>query len=345
VIAARAIRQPARVVALRALGLGDLLTAVPALRALAAGIPGSRLTLVTPSPFAPLVALAEPEAGRIDVVGADGLRSLPAPALAAGLAVNLHGRGPQSHRLLLGAEARRLHAFRHPGVRQSAGGPEWDAAEHEVERWCRLVAALGIEADPARLGLRPPPGCEDHPLAGATVIHPGAADPARRWPASRFGAVARAERAAGRRVVVTGAAAEAGLAGRVARAAGVDADDVLAGRTTLLELAAVVAAAGRLVCGDTGVAHLATAFGTPSVLLFGPTPPDQWGPPRDPLARERHRVLWAGRRGDPHGSEPDSGLLEITVEDVTDAMGALPRELRPETSRRLETSNIGVSVA
>jgi ADP-heptose:LPS heptosyltransferase len=320
--------RPARVVVLRALGLGDLLTAVPALRALAAWSPTSRLALVTPSALAPLVALAEPESERIDVVGADGLRSLPAPALAAGLAVNLHGRGPQSHRLLLGAEARQLHAFRHPDVPQSAGGPEWDDDEHEVERWCRLVRALGVEADPARLDLRPPAGAREHPLAGATVVHPGAAGAARRWPASRFAAVARAERAAGRRVVVTGGAAETRLAGQVARAAGLAGADVLAGRTTLLELAAVVAAAGRVVCGDTGVAHVATAFGTPSVLLFGPTPPGHWGPPRDALARGRHRVLWAGRRGDPHGAEPDPGLLDISVGAVTAALEALAPDRR-----------------
>jgi ADP-heptose:LPS heptosyltransferase len=337
VSAARARRSPTRVVALRALGLGDLLTAVPALRALALAAPASRMTLVTPSVLAPLLALAEPEGDRIDVVGADGLRSLPAPALAGGLAVNLHGRGPQSHRLLLGGEARRLHAFRHPDVPASADGPEWDPDEHEVERWCRLVRALGIEADAAHLGLCPPPGADDHPLAGATVIHPGAADPARRWPAPRFAAVARAERAAGRRVVVTGGAPESGLAGRVARAAGLEAADVLAGRTTLLELAAVVAAAGRVVCGDTGVAHLATAFGTPSILLFGPTPPDQWGPPRDPQSQEWHRVLWAGHRGDPHGAAPDPGLLAITVDDVCETLQALPY------GRLRDISNIGVS--
>jgi ADP-heptose:LPS heptosyltransferase len=69
------------------------------------------------------------------------------------------------------------------------------------------------------------------------------------------------------------------------------------------------------------VAHLASAFGTPSVLLFGPTPPAEWGPPRDP----RHRVLWAGRTGDPHGDRPDPGLLAITPARVVDELRRLDR--------------------
>jgi ADP-heptose:LPS heptosyltransferase len=331
----------ARVVALRALGLGDLLTAVPALRALVAAAPSSRVTLVAPQALAPLVALAEPEGARIDVAGADGLRALPAAARGADLAVNLHGRGPQSHGLLLEAGARRLHAFRHPDVRESSGGPAWEAEEHEVARWCRLVGALGVKADPSRLDLRPPPRADGHPLAGATVVHPGAASGARRWPAERFAAVARAERAADRRVVVTGSAAEQALAQRVARGAGLDADAVLAGRTDLIELAALVAAAGRVVCGDTGVAHLATAFATPSVVLFGPTPPRLWGPPAPPTPPidGPHQVLWAGRRGDPHGADADPGLLEIPVDAVLDALTTLP------SGRARDTSNAGLSAS
>ncbi|HKT04280.1 MAG TPA: glycosyltransferase family 9 protein, partial [Rugosimonospora sp.] len=52
-----------------------------------------------------------------------------------------------------------------------------------------------------------------------------------------------------------------------------------------------VAAARLLVSGDTGAGHLATGYGTPSVLLFGPAPPSVWGPPP---GHPRHAVLWRG---------------------------------------------------
>jgi ADP-heptose:LPS heptosyltransferase len=96
---------------------------------------------------------------------------------------------------------------------------------------------------------------------------------------------------------------------------------VLAGRTDLVALAALVAGAARVLCGDTGVAHLATAYGIPSIVLFGPVPPDEWGPPRE---RAHHRALWSGRRGDPHAPRPDPGLLQITVDDVVAAGRNLP---------------------
>jgi ADP-heptose:LPS heptosyltransferase len=113
-------------------------------------------------------------------------------------------------------------------------------------------------------------------------------------------------------VVVTAGPGEEPLARAVARAAGAT---VFAG--DLRALAALVAGAARVLCADTGVAHLATALRTPSVVLFGPTPPAQWGPPPE---RTRHRVLWAGRRGDPNGTRPDPGLLTLQPRDVLEAI-------------------------
>jgi ADP-heptose:LPS heptosyltransferase len=122
-------------------------------------------------------------------------------------------------------------------------------------------------------------------------------------------------------VVVTGGPAERRLALRVAAEAGLHEEDVLAGRTDLAGLARVIAEADRVVCGDTGVGHLATALGTPSVVLFGPVPPSRWGPPPGDPA---HRALWAGGTGDPHADRVDPGLLRIGVDRVLEELDALP---------------------
>jgi ADP-heptose:LPS heptosyltransferase len=312
------------VLVLRALGLGDLLTGVPALRAIADAFPGHRKVLACQLSLAPLALLT----GALDeVVRAAAFTPLPESLEHADVAVNLHGSGPQSHAMLLAAKPRRLIAYRNDEA--GVAGPAFDERDHEVVRWCRLLDEHGIAADPTNLQLVSPVDGLPADVRGATIIHPGAASPSRRWPEERFAAVARAERARGRRVLVTGGAREVVLACRVGKLAGLAPDDILAGRTDLVELTSLVAEAGRVVSGDTGVAHLATAVGTPSVILFGPTSPDRWGP--SPGLRERHRVLWTGGHGDPHAQTPDPGLLEIDVADVLYELRALD-ELRRITS-------------
>jgi ADP-heptose:LPS heptosyltransferase len=311
--------EPPPVVVLRALGLGDLLTAVPALRAIAAAFPRHPRLLAVPTALAPLARCCDAVG---EVVAAAGLRQpLDRRLHGAGLAVNLHGRGPESHELLLATEPRRLLAFAHPAVPASSQGPRWRADEHEVVRWCRLLEEHGIAADAGRLDIDLPPGPLPHDVRGATLVHPGAGSPARRWPPERFAAVATAEARAGRPVVVTGGPAEVELGREVAARAGLPQAAVHAGRGDVLALGRLVAAADRVVCGDTGVAHLATAVGTPSVVLFGPTSPALWGPPAD---RPWHRALWAGTSGDPHGRRPDPGLLAIAVDHVLEALDGLP---------------------
>jgi ADP-heptose:LPS heptosyltransferase len=308
---------------LRAEGLGDLLTVVPALRALHRGLAGYRRVLATPAALEPLVRLV----GGYEVLDTTGLRPLPDLGSVA-VAVNLHGRGPQSHRLLLDRHPAELVAFDHPDVAETAGSPRWDPGEHEVTRWCRLLNEHGIPADPTQLDLDLGTGRPRHD--DTTVVHPGASAAARRWPVDRFAAVCRHEVDRGRRVVLTGSPSERDLVTRVASAAGLG-PGAAACQPDLRGLAAVVAGAGRVVCGDTGVAHLATALHTPSVVIFGPVPPSRWGPPPD---RAQHVALWAGTTGDPHAGEPDAGLLAITVPDVLEAIGRLDRVDQPGAHAR-----------
>lgn len=297
---------------LRALGLGDFCTGVPALRAIRRAYPGHEIALAAPAVLRPLVEASGAVDRIVDVPAyvREPVRTVPPVAPPdvgpphvgpPDVTVNLHGRGPESHRALLALSPGRLLAF----ACQSAGvphGPQWIADEHEVARWCRMLDWYGHPADPADLALPAPPPRR----VGAVVIHPGASGEERCWPVERFAATARLLAGAGEQVVVTGSAAERERALAVARAGGLPEESVLAGRTTLEELASVVAHARVVACGDTGVAHLATAYGTPSVVLFGPVSPAHWGPPPD---RPRHRALWRG----PHG------LTAITVDDVVEA--------------------------
>ena len=302
-----------RLLVLRAIGLGDFLTGVPALRMLRTALPAHHLVLAAPGVLGPLVELCDAVDEHLPTA------ELAPPAWTGrppDVAVDLHGNGPASKRLLQELRPGRLVAFGGPGGDgRPVGGPAWAADEPEVVRWCRLVEeAFGETARPDDVSLRPP--SVPSPAPGAVVVHPGAAYPSRRWPADRYAEVARHLAGEGVQVVLTGTAQEADLAEDVRRRAGLRASSVLAGRLDLGGLAALVSEAALVVCGDTGVGHLATAYSTPSVLLFGPTSPAHWGPPRP----GPHTVLWHGEgRGDPHGGEVDPALMLIGVGEVVAA--------------------------
>jgi ADP-heptose:LPS heptosyltransferase len=298
--------------ALRALGLGDFLTGVPAYRALARRFPRHCRILAAPAVLEPLVSLV----GGIDALAPTApLSPLYGGFWGADVAVNLHGKGPQSHRALWALAPKQMLSFASGDVSASSDGPVWMAREAEIRRWCRMLAHYGIAADPDDLDLVPPPVMVPRNLRDATIVHVGAAAAARRWPIERWAGVIAQLRAEGERVIVTGSQDEAPLAYAAAGAASLPSENVLAGGTNLVQLAALIAAARRLLASDTGVAHLATAYRVPSVVLFGPTPPEEWGPP----ARRIHRALWKGTRGDPHAARPDPGLLQISVDEVVRA--------------------------
>jgi glycosyl transferase family 9 (putative heptosyltransferase) len=251
--------RPALVVLARG-GLSGFLERVPAFRALAWAFPRHRRVLVCDAAVLPLV----PYAGAFeDAVVAEPSAPL-APALTApAIAVNLQGRGPWSHRRLLALGPERLVAFSHPNVPESRRGATWRAGEPGRGRWCRLLSAYGLSADADDVELIPPAHPVPPFVRGATLIHLGATHAAERWPAMYWVAVARAERQAGRPVVIAGGPDDVELANAVAAGAAVTHERVFAGRVSTLELAALVAAAARVVTGDPGVGQLALSLRRP----------------------------------------------------------------------------------
>lgn len=321
----RDLRVP-RIAVLRALYLGDLLCAVPAFRALRRRYPAAEITLIG-LPWADQLVRRLPYIDRLLAFpGFPGLAEIEycaertagflaeARAYSYDLAIQMHGDGNISNGFVAELGARMSLGYRRgPDPRLTLSRP-YQLAEHEVLRWLRLIAALDRRGAQASrqlddLALEFPLLPEDiasaarilfvapaFPLVG---LHPGAKAKARRWPAERFAALADTliERY-GADIVLTGSAAEQQLTATVRRAMHYPALD-LAGETDLGTLGAVIARLDLLVSNDTGAAHMAVAVGTPSVALFGPGRPEEWGP----LDRTRHQVVdaWAlaGQAADP----------------------------------------------
>jgi ADP-heptose:LPS heptosyltransferase len=196
---------------------------------------------------------------------------------------------------------------------------------HEVERSLALVATLGYTTGDRRLSVVRAPW-DGVPAQPYVVVHPGASVSARAWAPERHAELVTALAAAGRQVVVTGAPSEVALTARVAGTDGVD----LGGRTTLAQLAEVLAHADVVVVGNTGPAHLAAAVGTPVVSLFAPTVPvvawHPWGVPYRVLHID---VSCAGCRARECPVPGHPCLEGITPDDVVAAMDRLARRIVP----------------
>jgi heptosyltransferase-2 len=148
----------------------------------------------------------------------------------------------------------------------------------------------GLDADRPRLQLEP--AQIDQALArlglqrgGYDVFAPGAEfGPAKRWPADHFAQLAnRLDRPA----VLLGSAKEAALCDAIGNAAPAGKCLNLAGKTALAQAFAVIAAAHAVVSNDSGLMHVAAAFGVPQVALFGSS-----SPLHTPPLNDRAHVLW-----------------------------------------------------
>ncbi|MFL6624729.1 MAG: glycosyltransferase family 9 protein [Sulfurifustis sp.] len=301
-----------RIAVFRALHLGDLLCASPALRALRAAHPRARITLIG-LPWAR--EFAERFSHYLDdFIAFPGAPGLPertatpaehaefvARARAADFdfVLQLHGSGRHSNAVVASIGARDCAGF-HP---RGESVPErerffaYPEGEPEVRRLLRLLEFLGVPLRGDALDFPIAPA-EWRAAAGARArfglqpgyyacVHPGARAATRRWPPERFARVADRLAAKGLRVVVTGTAEEGVLAAAIAKSMHAPCVD-LTGQTSVGVLAALLTGAKLLVCNDTGVSHIAAALRVPSVVIYLGSSPERWAP----LDHERHRAVF-----------------------------------------------------
>lgn len=312
-------RRPVRSVAVfRALQLGDMLCAVPALRALRGALPDARITLIG-------LPWARQFADRFhryidDFIAFPGHPAFPEqpvkeeliPAFfqtvhARGfdLALQMHGSGQVSNQIIgtFGAEMVAGSAAAGSGADPDCF-VEYPDVGPEPLRLLKLTEFLGAPT----LGneLEFPITAEDKRelqesglAQGAEpgryfCIHPGARFRDKCWSPARFAEVADIlADEFGLQVVLTGAPNETDLTAQVAghmRNKPIDA----AGPISIGAMAALMAGARLLICNDTGVSHIAAGLKLPSVVVFSKADMQRWAP----LDQNLHRCLW-----DPEGKQ------------------------------------------
>jgi heptosyltransferase-2 len=181
--------------------------------------------------------------------------------------------------------------------------PVPDPRPHQVDEYLALTERCAIPAAVREPVLNPPDRDsaewgearellkavlgEERATAPRIGLHLGAAyGPAKLWPLDRVAACCRLLSDAGAAPILLGAPGDAAAAATVRAAAPALS---LVGRDRPALLPALLAQLDVLISGDTGIAHLAAALGTPVVTLFGPTDP-ALSAPRGPAEIVTHPV-------------------------------------------------------
>lgn len=168
--------------------------------------------------------------------------------------------------------------------------------EHRAVSHLRLVSSLGIS--PAREISPLPFGSEEELKANVWVqtgrplvlMAPGARSHLKRWKAEGFSEVAeRLILQNGAQVILIGEESERPISEEVRRAMRQPVTD-LTGRTTIRELAALLARAQLMITNDSASLHAAEVMGVPTVAVFGPTDEKKYGP-RNPRSAVIRRTL------------------------------------------------------
>jgi ADP-heptose:LPS heptosyltransferase len=287
-----------RIAVIRLRSLGDCVLTTPALALLKSHRPDLRIGVVVEDRFR---AVFE------DILGVDEILPPQSSALRAwhpDAVVNLHG-GTRSMLLTATSGAAIKAGFAHhaynflysdriPRAQEILGE---ERPVHTAEHLASAMFWMGVprSAIPrARLGAQP----NHAPRNSYAVLHPFASTPEKTWPGERFLAVARHLSETGvEPVFIAGPADEIG-AFKIFQ---------VHHNVSLDAVKNLMAEAQLFIGNDSGPAHIAAAFGVPSVVLFGPSDPVTWAP-----WKTEAKVL----------TSPDS-IQRITIDQVIAAADAL----------------------
>lgn len=279
----------AAVVVIRLRSMGDTVLTTPALALLKAARPDLRLHVVVEPAWTRLLE------GNPDISGVLAPHLREVRRLRPALCLNLHG-GSTSAWLTALSGARWRAGFGHFRHRlaynvripraQEILGRATDSLVHTAEHLASAMFYLGVPSgEIPRARLYAVPGSRRRPYA---VLHTGAAGVTKQWPPERF----------------------AELAAWLRDTQGLE-PVVLRGPqdSTLTEMMSLLAGAELFVGNDSGPAHVAAAFGIPTVVIFGPSNSQVWYPWRTP-----HQVV--------ENSQARS-ILSVEIDSVRPAVASL----------------------
>jgi heptosyltransferase-2 len=276
---------PLTIAVLKPCCIGDCVMALPAIESLATAFPAAHVHAFTGRHSAPVLR-ASPHVSQV-YLSPDQIT----PSRVPGMVWNLRTAG-HDWLVILDRSRWLLAAARGAGANhivtlEKSGG----SIRHETDIYLDAVIAAGgrevsriPSLDAGQEAAERAAAVVDTIAGPYAVLHPGGAqNPGaemldKRWPPERYAQVARDLRQRGYTPVLTGSPGDVELCDRVVELAGDAGCLSLAGKLDLMAATAAIDGAACYIGTDTGISHLAAATGTPSVVIFGPTNPDRYGP-------------------------------------------------------------------
>lgn len=309
---ARAPGEVRKIAVLRANALGDFIFTLPALQALKNTWPAAELTLLgqawhrefldsRPGPVDRVISIPKCHGVPHETDRPDDPQQVERffdamHAESFDIALQMHGGGGNSNPFVKRLGARFAVGLQAPGAPALDVNIPYVLYHNEVLRYLEVAMAAGAvpttvvptlevtAADVDALAREAPQ--LRRPLV---VLHPGASDLRRRWPAQKMAALADVLSASGLTVCVTGVAAERALVDDVVRHATSHVVD-LGGKLSLRAMTALLARAELVVSNDTGPLHLARAVGTATIGIYWFGNVINAGPIQ--MRGHRHAVAW-----------------------------------------------------
>ncbi len=297
--------------------LGDIIHGLQVVQSLKAQLPSARITWVVRELFAPLVKVC----ACVDEVivfprnrGLRGMREcireikqreydwvLDMQGLARSAYMAWHAKAKKKAGRRDGREGAQLAYFIKPKL------PTKGKQAHALEILLQFLPLLGLKPElVGPLAFREPSGLTarlPERTKGAVVLFPGSRRAEKEWPGFQELTARLLDELPDTRIVWAGDQ-EVEPAGKWPKERFLN----LTGVTELQQLVPLIRNARLCVCNDSGPMHLAAAMGTELVAIFGPTPPERFGP--WPLDNPHHHVLPA----------PEGNLAALEVGTVADTI-------------------------
>ncbi|MCE5229254.1 glycosyltransferase family 9 protein [bacterium] len=348
--------QAPRILILRLSALGDVVHALPVLAAIRRQWPGAHVGWLV-EPLGRAILEGNPLIDRLHVVPKKAMKQNFFKALGGPLkelrnelvaerydiSIDIQGltksaawgwlAGAERRIGFAGAQSRELATV----LNNERVAPPAEAL-HVIEKNLALLAPLGIEPRPIEFPLHLPAAAHARAkeiVEGSDVpvvmLNPGAGWETKKWPAERFGALAKAlvERHQLRAVFSWGPGEECLVKTAMFAAGDGDIDPLMKSlpkgpgiyalpKTSIPELAAVISRAKLFVGGDTGPTHIAAALGVPTVTMMGPLDARRNGPYGAHCVTIQHAIpkkapFWRNHK---YWCDPETDLGKVTVEEV-----------------------------